>query len=610
MENVASRERDVLGWAVYSRVMTVALMILANALLPTHEADGVHLFHPEYYPISPDTETFGTSDIPALAAFTRWDAAWMLSIAECGYPSSSNRLRRNEGSFHTCGTEGSCPGEWKSTCDWNRDDDLAVQEQAHAFFPLYPWVVQMTSGTLSRILPSLNPQDSLVLGAIVTSNVCFVVAAVILYRLGQVVLGDELLAYRGAIVFCINPAGAFFSTAYAESLFSMLTFAGLWVLFSGRGWRRFDQRKNMGWRGSSCAWLAAVLLAVATLARSNGVAAAGVLVLEKLRWFAQESGLVDMDRSDVLRKPGKESHTVQETLEVPGRGGNQVHSRWKTGTQWIHLGAGVIATGLQVMLIFLPYLAVQYYAYLKFCGSIGGEVDEVQHSWCKWRVPSLYAYVQAEYWGVGLFRYYTWKQVPNFLLATPVLLLSITGTVQFFTTQWQHRLQHQGALLTKTTATGQVHTDRNMKTKVEMNPRKTHCDFRGAWSSLEAMCAVFLAPTHSISQVGTTSKQRNFIEGEAATAAVPLVTHWLVLWLIAAVFMNVQVSTRFLTAACPPLHWWTANLMFPSSDPSKDTNRQEGGSMRNLTVITWLEVYMVVYFVVGAVMHANFLPWT
>lgn len=70
----------------------------------------------------------------------------------------------------------------------------------------------------------------------------------------------------------------------------------------------------------------------------------------------------------------------------------------------------------------------QYYGWRKFCA--GGANDDM--AWCHDRpFPSLYSHIQSAYWGVGLLRYWQWKQLPNFLLAAPVLLLTVCGAIGY-----------------------------------------------------------------------------------------------------------------------------------------------------------------------------------
>jgi len=43
----------------------------------------------------------------------------------------------------------------------------------------------------------------------------------------------------------------------------------------------------------------------------------------------------------------------------------------------------------------------------------------------------MYSFVQSFYWNVGPFNYYTFQQLPNFILASPALFLSVTGIYDY-----------------------------------------------------------------------------------------------------------------------------------------------------------------------------------
>ena len=50
--------------------------------------------------------------------------------------------------------------------------------------------------------------------------------------------------------------------------------------------------------------------------------------------------------------------------------------------------------------------------------------DTVYSPWCDKLIPLPYSYIQDSYWNVRLLRYFELKQIPNFLLAAPMILLS------------------------------------------------------------------------------------------------------------------------------------------------------------------------------------------
>lgn len=63
--------------------------------------------------------------------------------------------------------------------------------------------------------------------------------------------------------------------------------------------------------------------------------------------------------------------------------------------------------------LFLQFVISQYYTYTKFCPARG--------EWCYYTIPSLFQYCQKYYWNNGFLQYWTFNNVPNFLLAFPII---------------------------------------------------------------------------------------------------------------------------------------------------------------------------------------------
>lgn len=90
---------------------------------------------------------------------------------------------------------------------------------------------------------------------------------------------------------------------------------------------------------------------------------------------------------------------------------------------------GVVAVGPQV--VYFVAAAARYCPAL-FASAPAGQPDR---PWCADVVPNIsamYMFIQKEYWNVGLLRYYELRQLPNFLLAAPVIALSAHSLASFF----------------------------------------------------------------------------------------------------------------------------------------------------------------------------------
>lgn len=72
-----------------------------------------------------------------------------------------------------------------------------------------------------------------------------------------------------------------------------------------------------------------------------------------------------------------------------------------------------------------PLFTVLGYGYNTYC-------QEPLSPYCTSLFPNIYNYVQEKYWNVGLLRYWELKQIPNFLLAFPMILISFSCICSYF----------------------------------------------------------------------------------------------------------------------------------------------------------------------------------
>ena len=159
-----------------------------------------------------------------LDIFAHWDAKFYLSIAQQGYSTSS---------------------------------DLSQYSNV-AFYPLYPALAK-SFGWLGLRLP-----DGAVLAVgLLVSNVCFLAACVLFYRLAVGRMGfSPKAAGRALALLIVFPASFYFSSFYPESLFLLLSLLAFSAAYEGR-------------------WgLAGLAGALVTLTRIQGV-----LVVAALAWI-------------------------------------------------------------------------------------------------------------------------------------------------------------------------------------------------------------------------------------------------------------------------------------------------------------------------------------
>jgi len=218
------------------------------------------------------------------------------------------------------------------------------------------------------------------------------------------------------------------------------------------------------------------------------------------------------------------------------------------------------------LIVVCPYFVFQWLGYQQFClpQDSGASPD-----WCLQTIPSIYSYIQDQYWNVGFLKYWQLKQIPNFLLAVPAVYAWQKATFQFFRSHW---------LSSSACCKGFRDILRNItdKNSLPMSP---------SGKEIEALDRQQLNQSHLQARL------------------VGLYVQWSILTLMAIFIINVQVLTRLAAGSCPCFYWALASL-FTSN------NRQVClfGHQRSLR--SYVITYCYVYFFVGIILHSNFLPWT
>lgn len=231
----------------------------------------------------------------------------------------------------------------------------------------------------------------------------------------------------------------------------------------------------------------------------------------------------------------------------------------KQSTVWI-VGKNLFKFIANLIIIITPFALYQYYAYRKFCNY--NDFDDQMPDWCHSSIPISYSHVQSKYWNIGFLAYYQWKQVPNFLLALPILSVIFYSSYLYFKFNWNYLFNI--FLLWN-------------------NPYQNIAN----WS-------VLIRPIINDKQV-----TRMYQSNEKlihCKNCLPFVVHSLILALISALFMHVQVSTRFIFASNPWSYWAIYYL----------GRRQIFGDKTKIIMLIWYSFY----FIVGTILFANFYPFT
>lgn len=453
-------------------------------------------------------------------------------------------------------------------------------ENCLAFFPAFPLAVRYTGYGLNSLFGSiLNIHSLLLISAVLLNVVVFLKSADILHRLSLRVLRSESKAYKAAILYCVNPASIFFTAPYSETLFAWMSF-----------YTMLKCTDNETLRFANIDILSGLPAGLSMFTRSNGSVNIGFIL------YASFKNVIERTLPEIVYK----YKTIKRKVVVP--------------FLLLPFFTSCIALLMTVIIALMPFCLLQTYNYFKYCIPSDHNLPEflinteyilpgsASSPWCNDSLPLSYTYIQSHYWNVGLFKYYKLKQIPNFLLAFPILFVILCHCCSYI--------------------------KNNVKLCLRLGIKRNI--FNSTYNNKMAY------------------RQRQFSKsfGTNDPAIFVYIVHVLFLAISCMLFIHIQVSTRLLASASPILYWICSYRMNVGPTPTTDQNtinehfRRIGIGKRipshhlsiaNLEGVdnmyskwrtfiisrrmpdvysTLLQYYFLGYFIVGTILFSNFYPWT
>lgn len=346
-----------------------------------------------------------------------------------------------------------------------------VYENSLAFQPLYPFSIRSVAALLKMFIPDsmISSRQLVVVVAVLINVFFFVMAMHTLHKLTKTVFNNKAKANVAVLLFIINPASVFFSAPYTESLYAWLSFKVMLMSIS-----------NVD------SFFICVPLGLSILCRSNGLVNFGFLFYFAIKKICQRFSMFESFRI-------------------------------------------ILRTAIITSVAMAQYILLQWYIYQLFCREndfkhpvhivaygvennlvLSGTHSDHHHiasSWCNDSLPLSYGYVQKTYWNVGFMNYYEFKQIPNFLLAFPIILIFLNCCFKY--------LLHNQSITLKLGLFG------------ERKRRRTS--------------------NHTL---------------------FPFIVHGLFLTSFCIGFVHIQITTRMLASSSPLLYWFCADYLM--NDTNKD----------------------------------------
>lgn len=193
---------------------------------------------------------------------------------------------------------------------------------------------------------------------------------------------------------------------------------------------------------------------------------------------------------------------------------------------------------------------------------------------------------------IGFLRYFQLKQLPNFLVASPILSLAVCSVLHYVRSQPEilFSLGFRASNGEKRPTAPPLSLDRVPESNSSHLKEKSSAKMQDKYTVRQRKQRIKGDNYVLLDEYDSLEKPRYL-----STFIVPCTLHLLFMAATAFFVMHVQVSTRFLSA-CPPLYWFASHLLI-----SPGTGKRWG-------YMIW--TYSTAYILLGSLLFSNFYPFT
>ncbi|KAG7660802.1 GPI18 [[Candida] subhashii] len=211
--------------------------------------------------------------------------------------------------------------------------------------------------------------------SVLMSNLFHYLNMILLYQLTRITY-DCRISELASIFMILSPAGIFLTGNYSENYSNFLTLLQIYLYFTSVNSQDFTKASNKSIRIRWKYIVSGIINGVNFTVRANSLLLGIIYLIDLYHFF------IDWN--------------IEECI------------------------LSIITGGI----LFISFAGTNIYHYLLFCPGRG--------EWCNSTFPSLFQYSQDKYWNVGLFKYWTVNNIPNFLLVTPIIALNVYSIYYFY----------------------------------------------------------------------------------------------------------------------------------------------------------------------------------